>query len=156
MKINLLSNESDMSIEIKGKIDQDRLAQFSEILDHALLRKSDVEYRKEEKCLILRLERNEYEKKKKKFLWFNIWRAGKYPTKKCVLTIRDIEDCNIRDENTGKPQNETVLIGGVYINENEIYIGSFCERENSYSIILKIKRINVTLEDEKCRDNGKT
>lgn len=147
MKVSLLSNGSDMSIEIKGKIDKDRLAQFSDILDHALLRKSELEYRKEEGYLILRLERNEYEKKKKKFLWFNIWVGGKYPTKKCILTIRDIEDCNIRDENLKTPQNETVLIGGVYINDNEIYIGSFCERENAYGITLKIKKINIILED---------
>lgn len=148
MRVSLMSNDSDLSIEIKGKIDKDRLAQFSDILDHALLRKSDVEYRKEEECLILRLERNEYEKKKKKFLWFNIWLAGKYPTKKCLLTIGDIENCNIRDENFKASQNETVLIGGICINSSEIYIGSFCERENAYGITLKIKKINIILEDQ--------
>lgn len=148
MKVSLVSNGSDMSIEIKGKIDKDRLAQFSDILDHALLRKSDVEYRKGEECLILGLERNEYEKKKKKILWFNIWVAGKYPTKKCILTIRDIENCNIRDENHKTPQNEIVLIGGIHISDNEIYIGSFCEHENAYGITLKIKKINIVLEDQ--------
>lgn len=147
MKFNLLSNESDISIEITGKIDRERMEQFSNILDHALLNKIDVEYRQKEGFLILKLKRNEYEKKKKKFLWFNVWIAGKYPNKNCILTIRDIEKCNISDEDNKTSQKQEVLIGGVYIKENDIYIGSFCERENIYGISLKVKRINITLED---------
>lgn len=147
MKFNLLSNESEMTIQITGKIDKDRLEQFSSIFDHALLNKSDVEYRQKESCLILKLERNEYEKKKKKFLWFNVWIAGKYPSKKCILTIRDVESCSIRDEDDKTPQRQEVLMGGIYVNDNDIYIGSFCEYENAYGINLKVKRINISLQD---------
>jgi hypothetical protein len=147
MKISLLSSEKEMSIEIKGKIEKDRLAEFSEYLDHATLKKSDVNYNKAEGYLILKVERNDYEKKKKTFLWFNIWVSGKYPTKHCILKVNDVESCDIRDEDIINKE-DTILIGGVHVSDDEIYIGSFCEHENAYGITLKVKRINISLEDQ--------
>lgn len=147
MRFNIISDESDLSIEMKGKIGKDQLEQFSDILDHAALVKSDVKYQQSDNCLTLKLERNEFEKKKKKFLWFNLWAAGIYPTKKCILIIRDVDICNIRDEDPKTTEKQKVLIGGVHFSDNKIYIGSFCERDNAYGITLKIKRLNITLED---------
>ena len=98
--------------------------------------------------IVIRLQR--YAKKtkaRKKILGFVIWRNSIPPTIDSILTIKDIEECRIRDDVAGNPKRETVITGGIVINNNEIYIGAFCEHENPYEINVKVKKINVILED---------
>ena len=151
MKIDLLSSNQDLCIKIEGKISKDEELWFRSILDHAWLKKVAVTYNQTDKTLVIRLKRHDLKKSKakKKILGFTIWNNNISPTIQCLLTIRDVEHCDIRDEDPKTPQKQEVIIGGVAFDNdnNEIYIGSFCEHDNAYGITLKVKRINLTFED---------
>ena len=145
MKITILSSDSELSLEIKDQLDNYWKDYISYLLDHAVLNKSDVMYQESEGVLTLKLRRNLFEKKRKKLFGLNLLVFDKHNTQKSILIIKDIENCIIRDEDRFN-ENE-VILGGMSINGNEIYIGSFCEKENSYGITLKVKKLNIILED---------
>ena len=149
MRINILSNNNEEHcVAITGKITKDDKTWFREVLNHAWLKKIDVSFKQQEKMLTIKLKRyEEGNKAKRKFLRFVIWDNSRPPTKDCLLTIRDIEKCDIYNNDPDTQQMQEVIIGGVAINDNEIYIGSFCQHENAYRITLSVKRINITLED---------
>ena len=98
--------------------------------------------------MTIRLKRHERENKaKRKFLGGILWNNSVSPTRECLLTIRDIEHCDIRDEEPKKYQKEVTITGGLVFNGQEVYIGSFCGYENAYGVTLKVKGVNITLED---------
>lgn len=118
---------------------------FNRVLDHAWLKKTDLHYNESEKTLIIKLRRHDKKSKaKKKFLRFTIWINTIPPNIESILTIRDIESCNIQDKDRSSSE---VILGGITFDNNEIYIGAFCEYEEPYNIMLKVNKINVTLED---------
>jgi hypothetical protein len=97
---------------------------------------------------MIKLKRyKEKTKARKKFLGLTIWCNTIRPTQESLLTIKDIEECNIRDDDPQNPKRKQVISGGVTVSGNDIYIGSFCDHENPYGISLKVKRINIGLED---------
>lgn len=152
MKIQFVSDNNEiLSIIIniknnKEKRDWCSRELFRTILDHAWINRQNVSYNSSERILIIKLKRHDDKSKaRKKFLGGIWWINTIPPNKQCVLTVRDIEDCKIRDEVTNK--SHEIIIGGIAFDENEIYIGAFCEYEEPYSITLKVKRINITLED---------
>ncbi len=149
MKFFLLCDRlADFFIEEKGETSAQKIKKLSDVLDHAVLNKKDVKYTEKGNFLELELQRNLYEEKRKNFLGFNIWLANRYPTKKCILTIKNIINITVRDEDPDNPDRDHVVIGGISISEkNDIYVGSFCEYENPFGITLKVKSIDITLED---------
>lgn len=137
-----------VEVLVVGKLGEIEKLWFDNLLDHAWLKKADVCYNQTERELVIRLERYAGKTKaRKKFFGFVVWRNCIAPTQDSLLTIKDIEQCEIKDDEPNNPQREQVITGGLVFNDEEIYIGSFCEHENSYGITLKVKRINITLED---------
>ena len=118
------------------------------LLDHSRFKKSDVNYDKAKGKLVIKLRRHrENSKGRKRILGLRVWDNRIPPTVDCLLTIKDIEHCNIRDEDPQNPQRLEIISGGLVFSNKEIYIGSFCDHENPYGIELDVKRINITLED---------
>lgn len=149
MKIDLLSNNQDLRITMEGRITKVEELWFRDILDHAWLKKTDVNYNQTDRTMVIKLIRHDAkDKAKKRFLGFTLWNNSIPPTRHSLLTIRDIEHCDIRDEDPKTPQCREVIIGGVAFDNDEIYIGSFCEHDNAYGITLKVKRINITLTEK--------
>lgn len=148
MKINLLSSADQRCIAITGQISERDKLWFREFSNHAWLKKTDVQFNPYEKVLSIKLRRHEENTKaRKKFLKFVIWDNSIPPTQDCLLTIRDIEKCDIENQNPETQKINDVIIGGVLIKDDEIYIGSACRYDNDYSIILKFNKLNIRLED---------
>lgn len=148
MRVEILFSKEDLDITFKGNISKDEELWIRNILDHAVLKKGDVTYDQNNNLLRIKLMRHEKQSKaRKKFFGLVIWNTCILPTKPCILTIKDIESCEIRDEDLKTLQYQEVIIGGIAFEDNEIYIGSFCERDNAYGITLKVQRINIILKD---------
>jgi len=118
-------------------------------LDHAWFYKNDVSYNASENILVIKLRRHEVKTKaRRKILGFTVWDNRYEPTKTSVLTIKDIESCDIRDDDPENPYRQEVITDGIFFQGSKIlYIGAFCEHENPYEITVKIKTVNITLED---------
>ncbi len=124
---------------------------FQRFTDHAWFNKEDVHYDSIKKVLVVKLKRHsENSKALKQFLRLRIWKNTVPPTINCVLTVKDVDSCIIKDDD---PQNQKVITGGLVVFgtntpfNNTVAMGSFCDRENPYCITIKINKINITLED---------
>lgn len=148
MKIDVLSSDQDLHITLEGKITKNEEIWFRSMLDHAWLKKRDVTYEQNDSTLLIKLTRHEQTSKaRRKFFGLVIWNNAIPPTKQSLLIIRDVEHYDIRDEDPKIPQKQEVILGGVAFNNDEIYIGAFCEHENAYGITIKVKRLDISLED---------
>ena len=149
MKLKLLSDKEDISLTIINKITKEEVRCrdiLRNILDHAWLNRDDVNYNSSESILTIKLKRHdEISRAKNKFLGFTWWFNAISPNKQCVLTVRDIDSCEIRDDVPSKHQE--IIIGGIAFDGDKVYIGAFCEYEEPYGITLKVKKININLED---------
>ena len=135
------------SRKIVDEIGKNECKMLQNLLDHARFKKSDVNYDKAEAKLVIKLRRHgENSKGRKNIFGVRVWDNKIPPTLDCLLKINDIEHCNIRDDDSQNPQRLEVIVGSSF-NNNDIYIGSFCDHENPYGIKLDVKRINITLED---------
>ena len=145
MKVEIQSSGENLIFKYQEKSPERFLKNFSEILDHAELRARDVKFLEQERKLVIILKRNLYEKVKRFFFGLNVWWANKDPNQESILSIKNIESIDIK----GPPKNseEFITIGGISISKNEIYIGSFCMKENPFEISLKVNNIDITLED---------
>ncbi len=141
-----------ISVKILGEITESDKARLKNLLDldHALFNKNDVSYDAAENSLVIKLRRHEAKTKaRKKILGFTVWYNRYEPTKTSVLTIKDVESCDIRDDDPENPYRQEVLTDGIFFQGSKIlYIGAFCEHENPYEITVKIKTLNITLEDQ--------
>lgn len=122
-------------------VNEAEVAKFAEFLDHALLSKSDVTYRADEKIAIISLNRLIW--KEKKGRWFRTRVGDEKRTLRCTLTIRDIESLEIHDEHAEVPQTKISLV----LRNREWFIGASCEHGDGYLISIKVRRVDVTLED---------
>lgn len=146
MRIDILSNDTNLIFKYQDRSLQEFLKDFSDTLDHAQFREQDIKFLEQEKTLVINLNRNLYEKMKRYFLWFKVWCAGKDPVQRSILSIRNIKSFEING--SFKNPQEVITIGGININKDKIYISSFCEKESSIEILLTVKGIDITLEDE--------
>lgn len=140
-----------ISVEILGEVTESDKIRLRNLLylDHAWLYKNDVSYNASENILVIKLRRHEAKTKaRKKILGFTVWDNRYEPTKTSVLTIKDIESCDIRDEDPENPYRQELITGGLHFSGNEIYFGAFCEHENPYGITVKTRTVNITLEDQ--------
>jgi hypothetical protein len=140
-----------ISIKILGEVTESDKVRLKNLLDldHARFNKNDVIYDTDKNVLVIKLRRHEAKTKaRKKILGFTVWYNRILPTKNSILTIKDVESCDIRDEDPKNPHRQEVLAGGIVFQDDEIYIGAFCEHENPYGITVKTKTVNITLEDK--------
>jgi len=118
--------------------------EFRRILDHAWLKKSDIAYDSSAKEFVVKLKRHGAVMRAVGSL---VWLNWINPKSECVLTIKGVEECKIRDEYPGNPERETVVIGGLILEDDTVYFGSFCDHENPFDVTLRVSSINITLED---------
>ena len=78
----------------------------------------------------------------KKILGFTTWDNRFAPTKTSVLTIKDVESWDIRDEDPKNPHRQEVIAGDIVLRNDEIYTGAFCEHKNPYGITVKINTVS--------------
>lgn len=134
-----------MRIEIVGSENTYNKWLLSKLTDHSWFRKSDIIYDQSNRSAIIKLKRyNSVMRFIGNLLWINI-----IPPKiRCVLTIKEVKSCEIRDEDPDNPHREEVISTGLcFLEDNVLFIGSFCERENPYYIRITTRSVNVTLED---------
>jgi len=140
-----------ISVKILGEITESDKVRLKNLLDldHARFNKNDVIYDTAKNVLVIKLRRHEAKSKARKKILGIIacWDNRYEPTKTSVLTIKDIESCDIRDEDPENPYRQEVLTGSLHFQGNEIYFGAFCEHENPYGITVKTRTVNITLED---------
>jgi hypothetical protein len=140
-----------LSVKILGEVTESDKSRMRNLLDlnHAWFYKNDVSYNAAENILVIKLRRHEANSKaRKKILGFTVCWYNRYaPTKTGVLTIKDVESCDIRDDDPENPYRQEVITGGIHFLESKIYIGAFCEHENPYGITVKTRTVNITLED---------
>ncbi|MHC4641060.1 MAG: hypothetical protein ACYS32_05400 [Planctomycetota bacterium] len=134
-----------MRIEIIGSENTYDRWLLPKLLDHSWFQKSDVIYDQSGRCVIINLKRyNSIMRFIGNLLWINIIP----PTIRCVLTIKDVKSCEIRNEDPDNPHRQEVISGGLcFLEDKVLFIGSFCEHENPYDIRIKVRSVNVTLED---------
>ena len=136
------------SMTIIDELTKTERKMLQDLLDHARFKKSDVNYDKTESKLIIKLRRHsENSKGRKRIFGIRVWDNIVPPTVDCLLTIKDIEHCDIRDGDPQNPQRIEIISGGLAFDNKQIYIGSFCDHENPYGIEIDVKRINIKLED---------
>jgi len=102
-----------ISVKILGEITESDKVRLKNLLDldHARFNKNDVIYDTAKNVLVIKLRRHEAKSKARKKILGIIacWDNRYEPTKTSVLTIKDIESCDIRDEDPF--ENMRILMG---------------------------------------------
>ena len=149
MVIDILSYPEKYRTIIEQKIESQRLKGFGEMFNHAIMMKSDVHYDENSRIANIKIFIHDSNSKAKvRIFGITLWRNAIRPAKPCILFIRDIKQFIIQDNDPPDPQRQEVLIGPIIISGTDIFIGSFCEKENNYCIQIKTEKINMTLKCE--------
>lgn len=150
MTTMLTCGTEKLDLVIQGKINKFDKKHLRDILDHAIFNKSDVCFNSLRREFSLKLQRHSVTRRaKKNFLGLTFWDNSIKPNIPCVLIIKDAETIKIHDEDPDNLQRQEVISGGLIIkdSDNEIFIGSVCQHENPYWIIIKVGSINITIRD---------
>jgi hypothetical protein len=139
-----MNDKSKLLMKLDNLSTPDMIAEFNKKLDHGIIKKTDVVYRNN--TLILKISRNLFPARKRRFPFPGVWWKGRYPTVESQLTIENVEDYEIRNEDKDPRDNE-VVIGGLSLRGNKIYIGSFCEQDNAYGISVRVSKTSIELKD---------
>ena len=133
-----------MPIKLCDFYTKEELNKLNAKLDHSIFRKGDINFSND--TLFLKLDANVNNEKNS---IIKIWWPKKYRIQPINLIIRSVINWSVRDEDKQKSSQQEVIIGGISICRNEIYIGSFCEHDNQYGISIKVNKIDIELEELK-------
>lgn len=138
-----------LRMRIRHSIDEMLIGRIGILLDHARFSKDDVCYDESRKELVIRLRRHsQASKSRKKFLWLTVWDNSIPPDVDCVLTVKAVEECSIRDDDPDNPLRQEIISGGLgALAKGTMYIGAYCHHENPFGITVHVERVDITLED---------
>jgi hypothetical protein len=125
MEIELLSDNSDSLIRITEESDYHKQYKFCKLLDHAWVKKINIEYDQAAGTLMAHLRRyNRFWRALGTIIWCNAIE----PTIHSTFTIREIDHCEIWDDDPHNPHREEVILGRLVMEEdNTLFLGAYCE-----------------------------
>ncbi len=148
MKNIIIPKKGELNTEIIDPIDENKKHYFRYVFDHSWLKKSNFLYYKDENRLNFELRRHGPESKaRKRIIGLRVWDNRFTPDIRCNVEIDNVLDCVIRDEDPANPKREEVLIGGVIIDNSEIYLGSYSFHENPFDVTIKIGSLKIRIRD---------
>jgi hypothetical protein len=136
LNISLLGEKEDKIQITTNNIDN--LTCFMSIFNQAILKLSDVKYLENERKLLIKLNRYYNEKPSR---WFKILDIKN--SRPCELEISDIDVIKFGT----KSKDNTIILGGVIIHDNEITIWPRCDHASDYFILIKVRKINIHIKD---------
>jgi hypothetical protein len=140
-----------MYLRIKdGNITKNILEAIAAITDSATLKLREVVFDEERSSLSLPIERMPARKKKRFPGFLKARKHDKVQRVKSLITINNVTDCKIEEGCLDANLSTVLLMFGLKVEEDEVYLCSLEEDEGEtcYSIEAKISSIDIEIRDE--------